>query len=136
MADDFLKKYWQNRNQEVQQDRKMIQPQQIQSKPAEVRTVSLKEGHTYFAQVKTNGFGGTENLAKVVGVISGAASKNVILKQSRTFYLMDDSQVFDMGKLSSKTPITLFEVEIPLVGLFFVTQESIISNTGKQILKG
>jgi len=145
MSDDYLKKYWQNRQAEVSSAKVMPQSAPQQSPPppqSQGRTVDLIEGHKYFSQIKSNGFGGVANLAKNAGIIFGQTSKNVILKGERIFYIIpEDQKVFDMGKLNPQTQVVLMEIEVPLVGCYFVSKESIIykssGNYGsRQILKG
>lgn len=165
MSEDPLKKYWQNRRKEVS----VTSPPHVADGPrypgtidipnnptiqlyhkpmatAEMmgmsrQTVDLKEGHVYFTQVQTNGFGMTASLAKNAGIISGNTSKNVILKQERIFYMISEGQVFDLSKISSQAPITLVEIEVPFLGTYFVSKESIIyknnsGGNGRQILRG
>lgn len=172
MSDDFMKKYWANREAEVKQQMpnqrsqtnsfgevdvnaelmKRIGQKQSQVIPQNTsissvgrtssgRTVDLKEGHEYFSQIQSNGFGSTANLAKPAGIIFGSTSKGVVLKEERTFYIVSSNQkVFDLARLNDQVPVTLVEIEVPLVGSFFVNKEAIIygstSNVGRQLLKG
>jgi hypothetical protein len=159
---DWEKKYWQQKQQQAlakqqQQQRQpaikdisdqlqaRIQSMTVASQNSEGGKVAdLREGLPYFTKLNTQNFGNGATLFKSAGVISGKSSKNVTIKKEVNGMVVDGVSVVDFGKLQENPlpNITLIEVSVPFLGVFFVQKEAVVSTNsgplgdGRSLLKG
>jgi hypothetical protein len=158
---DWEKKYWQQKQQQAaakQQQQRQQAPRdvsdqlqaRIQSMAAASQNseggtvVNLREGLPYFTKLNTQNFGNGATLFKSAGVISGQTSKNVTVKKEVSGMVVDNVSVVDFGKIQENPlpNITLIEISVPFLGVFFVQKEAVISTNsgplgdGRNLLKG
>lgn len=159
---DWEKKFWQQRQQQVAATKASQQQQgnqscvditdklqgRLQAAMVSSRqgsggtTANLVEGMPYYTKINSQNFGHTATLFKSAGIISGPTSKNVTAKKEVSGIVVDGLSVVDLGKLQENPlpNITLIEVSVPFVGVFFVQREAVVQagsgGTGRGLLKG
>lgn len=120
-------------------------PQGFKPNNSGPQQINLKVGKTYYVSVSTGGgFQAPVPLIKEGGKVVEQISKNVFLKKTEKCYLIDNMSVVDLSRIN-ENPQLITEVcliEIPLIGMIYVTKDAIIENNakvmpdGRQLLRG
>lgn len=104
--------------------------------------VMLREGMPYYKLIPNpDGFGTTTPLIRHMGPLSQVAGKEFVVLNELRAYLIDNSPVVDLSKISSSPDkfLTLIRVRAPFVGDILVAKEAVVFSTSgisRGVLKG
>jgi hypothetical protein len=104
--------------------------------------VMLREGMPYYKLIPNpEGFGTTTPLIRHMGPLSQVAGKEFVVMNELRAYLVDNSPVVDLSKISSSPDkfLTLIRVRAPFVGDILVAKEAVVFSTSgisRGVLKG
>jgi len=156
---DWEKQFWANKERQLAQKQSVPQNgreidagalmsqramtnQALGSNSGGSAAVMLREGMPYYKLIPNpDGFGTTTPLIRHMGPLSQVAGKEFVVMNEIRAYLVDNSPVVDLSKISSSPEkfLNLIRVRAPFAGDILVAKEAVVFSTSgisRGVLKG
>lgn len=110
------------------------------TQPGGSQSCFLKEGHSYYVQINTQGFGTSTPLVKQVGTLQNTTGKSFVVSTKLNAYIVDEMQnSIDLSRLSENPQKMKLLVTVKTAFETFLVEEAAIvypNNNSNKIIFG